>query len=94
MHGRFLIKRRPTCDSEAVNTNKQHFNSSGFFSSCVRPLKPGVRNLILPLEVQLYFTFPLNSQLTIYSVQICDLTMMYSTFEKKETMEITTWGIF
>lgn len=45
-----------------------------------------------PSEVQLYFTFPLNSQLTIYSVQICDLTVMYSTTEKKERMEVLTRG--
>lgn len=44
-------------------------------------------------ELQLYFTFPLDSQLTRCRVQICDLIMMCSTFEEKEIkkQEGTSW---
>lgn len=41
------------------------------------------------LQLQLYFTFPLNSQLKINSVRICDMIMTNSTFES----EISTGGI-
>lgn len=37
--------------------------------------------------VQLFITFPPNSQLT-YSFQIFDLTLTYSTFEKRKFMDI------
>lgn len=41
------------------------------------------------LQLQLYFTFPLNSQLKINSVQICDMIMSNNTFES----DISTGGI-
>lgn len=46
------------------------------------------------LEVQLYFTFPLNSQLTVYSLQICDLLMIYGSVEKKEISGTGLGGLF
>lgn len=46
------------------------------------------------IEVQLYFTFPLNSQLTVYSLQICDLIMIYGSDEKKEISATGVGGLF
>uniref|UniRef100_G3NT90 Integrin beta n=1 Tax=Gasterosteus aculeatus aculeatus TaxID=481459 RepID=G3NT90_GASAC len=54
---------------------------------------PGVRVPSELSDLQLYFTFPLESLLAIGRVQICDFTVMNDTFEKKKTIEITTGGL-
>lgn len=63
----------------------------GYFGEC----KPSAETRSQKLEsaVQLYFSFPFNSLLTVHIIQICDLKMMCSTFEE-EMMKFRVRGSF